>query len=164
MNFFDTTHQEPPTEDLSFGICDDQNGQKAYTDRTNKIKWVATVINEKPFQLTFTAIDKGVIKDDQFPGQERCEGMITSNEHIYFLELKVQRSGGVAKAKCQLASTIKIFNQVHPERLREYKHKKAFICNKSHPNFHVIQNEDQLSFYNKYNVRLDINTEIKFKK
>lgn len=164
MNFFDPTHQEPPTEVSLFGICDDQNGQKAYTDITNKGKWIATVINEKPFRLTFTAIDKGVIKDDQLSNQERCEGMITSNEHIYFFELKVQKSGGTEKAKRQLASTIEIFNQIHPEILLKYKHKKAFICNKKHPNFHVIQNEEQRAFYSKYKVRLDVNTEIKFKK
>jgi hypothetical protein len=38
MNFFDTEHQEPPTSESIFSICDDQNGQKAYTDRTDKNK------------------------------------------------------------------------------------------------------------------------------
>lgn len=68
MNFFDAEYQEPPTSESTFGICDDQNGQKAYTDRTNK--WIATVHNEKPFQLIFTAIDKGVIKDSELSGRK----------------------------------------------------------------------------------------------
>jgi hypothetical protein len=164
VNFFDTEHQESPTSDSFFGVCDDQNGQKSYTDRSDKSKWIATVINEKPFQLVFTVIDKGVIKDDELPGRERCEGMLTSNEHIYFLELKVQRSGGIAKAKCQLESTIDIFNEVHPGKLETYTHRKAFVCNKRHPKFHVINNEEQKAFFDTYKVRFDINTEVKFKR
>jgi hypothetical protein len=163
MNFFDAEHQEPPANESIFGICDDQNGQKAYIDRTDKDKWIATVINEKPFQLIFTAIDKGVIKENELPDRERCEGMLTSDEHIYFVELKVQRSGGIAKAKSQLSSTIEIFNEVHPGKLAKYKHRKAFACNKKHPHFHVIDNEENKHFFETYGVRLDVNTEIIFK-
>jgi hypothetical protein len=155
-------HQEPPTKDIIFGICDDQNGQKAYIDRSDKDKWIATVFNERSFQLIFTAIDKGVINDNEHPNMGRCDGMITSNEHIYFLELKLQRKGGIAKAKCQLASTIDIFNQVHPNKLETYKHRKAFICNKKYPYFHVIEHEEKMAFFVKYKARLDINTDIKF--
>ena len=32
MNFFEPTCQEPPVNYALFGLCDDQNGTKAYTN------------------------------------------------------------------------------------------------------------------------------------
>ncbi|GHV11206.1 hypothetical protein AGMMS49938_01490 [Fibrobacterales bacterium] len=166
MNFFDKKYQEPITTDKEFGVCDDENGKIAYTDRRDKSKWIATITNGKSFKLIFTAIDKGVMKDTEFTNKPRCEGMIisTTKEHIYFLELKVQKKGGaISIAKKQLKSTIEIFNKIHPEILLEYKSRKAFICNKKHPYFKKIENSEQKEFWELYKVRLDINTEIIFK-
>lgn len=52
MNFFDPACQEPPFTHTLFGICDDEDGNKAYTDVTNPDKWIATVENNGARQLT----------------------------------------------------------------------------------------------------------------
>ncbi|MBN2445079.1 MAG: hypothetical protein JXJ04_27230 [Spirochaetales bacterium] len=36
LNFYKTDCQEPQRNDRHFGICDDENGEKAYTDLSNQ--------------------------------------------------------------------------------------------------------------------------------
>ena len=57
INFFTAACQEPPLNNSVFGLCDDNNGQKAYTNTADATKWIATVKNENKKQLVFTAID-----------------------------------------------------------------------------------------------------------
>jgi hypothetical protein len=163
MNFFDPAYQEPPVTETRFGLCDDENGTVAYTDKTDERKWVATVKNEQEMPIVFTAIDKGVIKDDEYPGRERCEGMLTADNYIFFVELKNQKKHWRQKAISQLESTILFFNEAHAGKLNTYKHKKAFVCNKKHPSFHIIDNETKLCFFRSTSVRLDVQSEIAFK-
>jgi hypothetical protein len=61
LNFFQHTCQEPARTDIQFGLCDDENRQRAYTDAANTDKWVATVRNDSAKALVFTAIDKCVL-------------------------------------------------------------------------------------------------------
>jgi hypothetical protein len=160
MNFYDNAYQEPPLTDTLFGLCDDKNGKVAYVDKTNQHKWIAIVKNNKKISLVFTAIDKGVIKDIEEPGRGRCDGMLTSNEHIYFVELKDQRADWKSDAIAQLESTIKFFINNHD--ITVYKHKKAFACNKKHPQFQKIEHELNLRFFRTYGVRLGIQAEVVF--
>lgn len=159
MNFFCPTCQESPISVESFGICDNQNGTKAYTNTGNKETWIAEVANHSKKTLTFTAIDKCVIKDNEEPERGRCDGMLTSAEHLYFIELKDQGKGWIADAIRQLESTIQFFIANHD--VRGYRYKKAFACNKRHPHFQEISNEQNLHFYRTYGFRLDIHTLIK---
>lgn len=158
MNFFDAACQEPAIKHTRFGICDDQDGAKAYTDITDDTKWVATVINPSQRLLVFTAIDACVIKGNQALGRGRCDGMLTSHEHLYFVELKDQRSGWTPDAIAQLESTIQFFIQHHD--ISVFRHKKAFACNKRHPAFQEIDNELNKKFFRNYRVRLDVQAEI----
>jgi hypothetical protein len=92
MDFFEMTCQEPTIDKSIFGLCDDQNGTKAYTNIDDQTKWIVTVRNDNNKNLTFTAIDKSVLKDEEEPDKGRCDGMLTSaeNEHIlltYFTRL-----------------------------------------------------------------------------
>jgi hypothetical protein len=160
MNFYDSACQEPPLTDIVFGLCDDKKGGVAYIDKNNKTKWIAIIKNNKKVTLVFTAIDKGVIKDHEEPGRGRCDGMLTSNEHIYFVELKDQRKNWKSDAIEQLESTIKFFIANHD--ITVYKHKKAFACNKKHPQFQTIEHELNLRFFRIYGVRLGIQAEIVF--
>ncbi len=57
--------------------------------------------------LTFTAIDKCIIKDNEQEGRGRCDCMLTSSDLIYFIELKDERKAWITDAVCQLESTIK---------------------------------------------------------
>ena len=158
MNFFDSTCQESPRCDELFGICDDQNGKKAYTSVDDNSKWVATVINKKKIELIFTAIDACVITGDQHPGRGRCDGMLTSHEHIFFVELKDKASDWITDAIDQLESTVQFFLEEHS--LAQYRHKKAFACNKGRPHFQEIDQETQLKWFRSYGVRLDVQAEV----
>jgi len=160
LDFFAPAFQEKPLNNLQFGLCDNEDGTIAFTDTINKDKWTATVENPNGFTLIFTAIDKGVIKDDEYSGYERCDGMLTSNYHLYFIELKNERVGWIQKGLSQLESTIKLFNDAHPGVEKRYIHKKAYICNKKHPCFHVINNEQNLKFFMSCHFRLDIQAKI----
>ena len=57
IDFFHNNCKENPRKEKLFGICDDQNGAKAYTDIANHEAWIARVINDSEFDILFTAID-----------------------------------------------------------------------------------------------------------
>ncbi len=158
MNFFDTACQEPPRTDILFGICDHQDGSKAFTNDSNPEQWIATVKNENQIKLTFTAIDKCVIKDNEEKGRGRCDGMLTSERHLYFVELKDKVKSQINDTIEQLESTIQFFLAHHDSSV--FKQKKAFACNKKHPRFQEIENEQNLRFFREYGFRLDAQAKI----
>jgi hypothetical protein len=155
LNFFNEAYQEAPTNDALFGLCD--NGSIACTDKTDKNKWIATVENPNGLTLIFTAIDNGVIKHDEYVGYRRCDGMLTSSNHLYFIELKKERKNWIPEGIEQLGSTIKLFDEAHPKKKDLYTNKKAYICNKRHPHFHRIDDEERKHFFMTYGFRLYIN-------
>ncbi len=158
MDFFDAACREPERTDALFGLCDKQDGNIAYTDSLNPGDWIATVKNDSGIALTFTAIDKCVIKDGEEPGRGRCDGMLTSNRHLYFVELKDQMKNWKTDAIAQLESTIQFFKAHHD--VTAYRFKKAFACNKKHPRFQEIEQELNLRFFRKYGFRIDAQAEI----
>ncbi len=158
MNFFDAACQEPVLRHAKFGICDDQDGTKAYTDITDDTKWVATVKNSAQVDIIFTAIDACVIKSNEKLGRGRCDGMLTSKTHLYFVELKDKKDNWISETINQLESTIQFFIEHHD--ISVFKHKKAFACNKRRPAFQEIDNELNKSFFSMYGVRIDIQAEI----
>ena len=119
LNFFDPMYQETPINDSLFGLCDNEDGNVAFTDTNtmNMVKWIATVENQNKIELTFTAIDNGIIKDSDYPCHGRCDGMLASNEHLYFIELKNLKEDWIQKGILQLESTIKIFDTTHPGKI-----------------------------------------------
>lgn len=150
IDFFDRKCQEPSLNAASFGICDDGNGSKAYIKKDSPESWTAAVSNEGQIDLTFTAIDNCILNNSEY---KRCDGMLTSERHILFIELKNQKSAWIADAFEQIESTVQLFIANH--NIQKYKHKKAFICNKSHKRFQEIDNERSLRFFQKYRVRID---------
>ncbi len=159
MNFFDTQCQEPPIRHTLFGLCDDENGQKAYSNVDNPNSWIATVKNDKRKTLVFTAIDKCVIKDGEEVGRGRCDAMLTSDEHLYFVELKNMMANWQTDAVQQLISTIHLFAKHH--NVKDFRHRKAFACNRKHRKFVEIDNERNIRFRNEnYGFRLDIQADV----
>ena len=61
VNFFETDCKESSRNEKQFGICDDQDGAKAYTDTTDNTKWIAKVTNDNEIDISFTAIDNCII-------------------------------------------------------------------------------------------------------
>ena len=158
MDFFSSACQEPPINEKLFGICDEENGEKAYTNADDNTKWIATVNNKKQKEIIFTAIDKCVIKDYEHQGRGRCDGMLTSSELIYLVELKNEARAWITDAIEQLESTVKFFIENHD--ISKFRHKKAFACNKRHQPFKVVDNELNNRFFRTYGFRIDVQAEI----
>ena len=160
INFFDETCKEASIIDSEFGICDNEDGGKAFVDRVNRDKWVATVDNSGKMELIFTAIDNCVeILRDNGGMDKRCDGMLTSGDHIFFLELKNQRSNWKTVAIEQLRITVGHFIENHDISI--FRYKKAFACNKKHPQFQVIDREKKQRFFDEFKVRLHVQATIK---
>ena len=153
--------QEKPRTDDLFGLCDDQNGKKAYSDVTNHEKWIAIVKNKRNIEIAFTAIDNCIIyyKKGKKDKESTCDGMLTFLNSIYFVELKKRKVGGwIEEALGQLENTIKLL-QTDPI-VTNCLYKKAYACNKKHPSFNTIDNEKKMRFFRNYGFRIDIQNEI----
>lgn len=157
VDFFRPECQERRNISL-FGLCDDQNGQKAYTKTDNQCGWIATVRNDRNRELVFTAIDSCIIRGDEHSGQRRCDCMLTSEEHFFFIELKDQAKSWIKDASEQLEATIQIYIENHGNP--HQRHRKAFACNRKHPHFHETDNERNKEFFTKCKFRIDVQAEI----
>ena len=154
MDFFRVRCQSGPFEHARFGLCDDQNSTRAYVDTIDPQKWVATVENPSLKAVTFTAIDKCVFQDTDEPNRGRCDGMLTTENLLYLVELKEQNPPWRQHALNQLESTIQFLTEQH--NISRFRHKKAFACNKRRQVFATIENDLQLRFYRKYGFRIDV--------
>ena len=141
INFFKSTCQSQ-TNQYKFGLCDDPNEDPAYidTDIDDCSKWIATVENNQEIEVIFTAIDNCIeILRSDGTMDNRCDGMLTYNNHLIFVELKEKnyRNNWVVKGEKQLKNTINVFIANHD--LEIYKSKKAYIANNKKPNFQSSQ-------------------------
>ncbi|MBL7795895.1 MAG: hypothetical protein JNJ90_05260 [Saprospiraceae bacterium] len=162
VDFFSIDCTEKPKTESIFGICDDQNASKAYTDVTNETIWIATVVNQRGTHITFIAIDHclSIKKEGTDDNESTCDGMLIFRDGLYLVELKNQGTGGwLPKAKSQLENTIRLLQEYHV--LDQFRHKKAFACNKRHPYFTVFDVEEKKAFFKKTNgFRLDAQAKI----
>jgi len=158
VNFFDKNCQEQ-TDAPAFGLCDDQNLSKAYINTDDKSKWVAVVKNENQQQVMFTAIDNCItIKRDNGDMERRCDGMLTYDDEIVFVELKEMTADWIQDATEQVRETIRVFSESND--LSRFRKKRAFLCNKKHPQFKISHQEMMQQFRNKTGVRLIIHNAI----
>ncbi len=161
LNFFKADCQYQPITSAIFGLCDNQDDTKAFPDTdvaNQESQWIAIVKNEKKFSVVFTAIDKCVLQNNEEVGKGRCDGMLTTCNHLYLVELKNQKEDWQTDAKNQLLSTIDLLIANHD--ITRYKKKKAFACNKRRKKFAEIDNEENLILYRKTGFRIDIQAEI----
>lgn len=159
VNFF---IEECQTENIlapDFGICDSESG-KAYVDLENREKWVARVRNRSGNPINFTSIDNCVeIRRETGESDFRCDGMLSGNGLLIFVELKDQRGDWIQHAVWdQLFRTINHFKESHP--VEGYKKKFAYACNKRHPQFHSNKMDMMNEFRIKTGFRLLIVNEI----
>lgn len=157
MNFFQPACQEPMINHTEFGICDD-NVNKAYTTVVDPETWIGVVKNPTGKDVVFTAIDNCVIKRNEEIGHGRCDAMLTTNKHLYLVELKEVEKSWQTGAIEQLTSTIRFLKANHD--LSNFRHKKAFACNKKHPYFQVIDNDLNKKLFREQGFRIDIQAEI----
>jgi hypothetical protein len=122
------------TTEQVFGIYDDQHPAKnpAYLVFVDIDSWIGIVENDSAKEVTFTAIDHCIeIIDSE---GERCDGMLTYDSTLVFVELKDRNSSGwLGKAKDQLENTIKLYKR--EVGLGDYNRFYAQIVNKQRPYF-----------------------------
>lgn len=162
VDFMGSACKESARTDRVFGLCDDELGDKAYSDVDDDTKWIAKIINNSRAAVSFTAIDNciTVLKSGTNDQESTCDGMLTFDDHLYLVELKNRRQGGwVAAARIQLENTIRLLQQYHD--IKAVKFKKAYACNKKHPQFTVIDSAEKKAFFERTNgFRLDARAEI----
>lgn len=148
IDFFIAKCQTENIVDKEFGICDDEDEEKktpAYVDRNQPDKWGAVVKNQTNQSINFTAVDNCVEMNRSDGTMDfRCDAMLTNDDNIVFVELKVQAADWIFHAVDeQLQTTIDHFKANHD--LSRYKYKRAFVCNKRHPNFRVSYKDKMTS-------------------
>ena len=158
VDFFDSKCLTK-TSEVEFGLRDGVNEEMAYLDFTNKADWICTVKNDNNTEIEFRAVDKCVIILRENGDKEKsCDAILTYGLNIDFVELKNQRGEWITEGRKQLEKTIELFILNHG--LENFKHKRAFVVNKKHPDFHVIENEIMIRFFRKYKVRLNVEATI----
>jgi hypothetical protein len=161
IDFFKASCQKA-TSATSFGICDDTDESPAYIDHENSNNWIAIVINDQEKDITFTSIDKCIDMPKDHLGNEpkKCDAMLQSDNCLYLVELKHKRTAWQSDGVEQLENTILAMIGAMGQHFYQYRSRKAFVANRKHPNFHVIENESMERFWYKYKVRLDIQATI----
>ena len=150
------------TSEIRFGICDDDDELPAYIDSLDENIWIATVLNDASKAVTFTAIDKCIdfpLIDGDMPS--RCDAMLTCDNCLYVIELKNKRAGWQSSGIEQLEATIQDLINELGQAYNNYRLRKAYVANRRHPSFHVIENETMEKFRDIYRVRLDLQATIR---
>ena len=160
VNFYETNCRSTTNKRL-FGLCDNEDNSPAFIDFVNKSQWNALVINSAPPQeIIFVAIDNCIeIRRKNGEMDNRCDCLLTYPENIIFIELKNKGAQWITEGIDQIVATINNFNESHG--LSQFGHKRAFVANKKHPNFRVIDTETKRKFWDNYKVRLNIDSVIK---
>lgn len=170
-NFFILQINEPIRNDKLFGLCDDDNNLPAYSDNRQPEKWIATVDNPNACGVQFYPIDNVVICSNKNNQQESlCDGMLTFDDRLFLVELKERgkKQDWRSKAKHQLINTIKLLIEHNPHELQQYSVFKAYICNKTLPQFEetTIAEKNEFRELSKQlgiRIRLDIQAKIHIK-
>ncbi len=128
INFFEADCTDSTNETV-FGIYDVPPATLSFADSEN---WHVWVDNENGIDVTFIAIDQ-CLEIPKADG-ERCEGMLTYNDMLIFIELK-DRDGGrwAGKSRDQLINTIRLFKR--DADITPYTRLYGHIANKQRPNF-----------------------------
>ena len=150
-----------------FGIIDpdDTNGKhpaRISYDMNSVDTWDATVYCNNHQDYSFIAVDNNIplTRQGKNGNQEtynQCDAMLYTNQSVCFIELKRERSAYLQHAVEQLGATICAFG----DEIEKFKYKKAYVCNKRHPQFHSSFSQTQTKFYKKYKVVLRVSVEIK---
>lgn len=126
-----------------FGLCDNPPPAKdpAYIDENDGSKWISVVLNDELKDVIFTAIDNCIeIKRADGLDSQRCDGVLTFEDTVIFVELKDRLSKGktwITDAECQLRETISFFEK--EDISEDFQVKKAYIANKALPKFRSSQ-------------------------
>ena len=150
------------TEEKRFGICDDMPHQRAYIDTIDGRKWMAIVQNDTRRQVTFTALDNCIeFRKANGTMEKRCEGILTFNDTILFVEIKERTGDAKTWAKDadkQLRISIGLIEA--KINLASFPIKKAAITNRLQKGSKEKHSVRMKQFYNQTGYILSINNRI----
>lgn len=148
----------------TFGLCDDPPPAKnpAYIDENNGESWIAVVENHYGQEINFMAIDNCItIKRVDNTDAKKCDGMLHFEDTVIFVELK-DRKGNPKdwkdEAEEQLKETISFFEK--EIEAKNFKNKKAYICNKAVPKENTKSQVRMDKFFNETGYNLEIKNRI----
>ncbi len=150
------------TQEVRFGICDDDNKKPAYiATGPNEKEWIATVVNKQPKVITFTAIDNCIeILREDGNMESRCDVMMIYENNIIFVELKDKREDWRTLGINQIEITLTHFISNHTEYYKSFKKKRAYVANRKHQISKVANFELGKRIFSEYNIRLHLKSEI----
>lgn len=158
INFFDKGC-DFSLDDARFGICDNQNQSPAFCTVDNEVRWGAEVLNQTKKNVRFVAIDNCIdIRRPNGDMERRCDAMLTYEDGIDFVELKDVARGSIADGAEQIFITLRVFTRFHD--LKQFRRRRAFICNIQHPNFRRINLETKQRFESEFGMRLFVQHDI----
>lgn len=118
-----------------FGLCDDPppSTRPAYIDELDKSKWIAIVKNLKLKKVDFIAIDACInIRKANGKQESRCDGLLSYDNDLIFVELKSRRGGQwVKEGREQLTITVDNFKNNY--KMSDYNNVSANVCNNLKP-------------------------------
>ncbi len=140
IDYFDPANRSETAANC-FGLCDDMQPAltQAYIDIDNKDKWIAIVKNFQNKTIFFHPIDNCVIIwKAENKMDKRCDGILTHDNCLIFVELK-NRAGGqwLKDGREQLTATIKRFKQEF--NINQFDKVEAYVCNSLRPEYHAGQ-------------------------
>ncbi len=164
IDFFKTNCQTI-TNAQRFGICDDEDSSvktPAYINTDDDSKWIAVVVNDASKEVVFTAIDNCIdIFRENGDMDSRCDVMLTCTDSLLLVELKNKNADWQSSGIDQIEATLIRLIENHEAYYYSFKKRKAYVANKRHPKFQVVENAKIRRFQTKYKIWLDLQATIK---
>lgn len=162
IDFEKATCQTETNKD-KFGIYDPGDKKPAILKFEDATLWHATVINTKQKQIKFTAIDNCIdIFRTNGEMAQRCDGMLTFNTTIYYIELKTGRKAWQQEGLNQIESTIKQMQNKASAFAAQFTKRIAIVANKNarRPTFQSSNAAQREYFMKEYKTRVQFDAEI----
>jgi hypothetical protein len=123
------------SDKIEFGLCDDSppSAEPAYIDEDDNNKWIGIVKNPSEKNIKFIAIDACIdIRKPDGGLESRCDGLLSFDNDLIFVELKSRESGGwLKKGREQLTITVNNFKENY--NITDYNSVYANVCNSLRP-------------------------------
>jgi hypothetical protein len=161
LNFFDDACKSE-SDEAFFGLCDDPkaNTEPAYIDEDEREKWIAEVSNPARKNVSFHAIDNCIpLYREDGKMEKRCDGMLSYDKKLIFLELKDRGKGlWMKEARIQLTVTFNAF-LLHHEK-HSFSSLCAYIGKKQRPHYNTAGSEQIQRFKDETGLILRVQNKI----
>jgi hypothetical protein len=150
-----------------FGICDDCNQTPVYICTDKRDSRIADVTNKNKVESEFIPVDNNIPAPKREHPEEndrRCDAILYTEKSLIFVELKNQSRDWFNNACEQLAATITLFKENHPERFQGYQIRRAYVCNKQHPLYNPSFTNRIRAFHSENGTALYSQTDIQITK